>query len=111
MRNFFNYIISFSITHLFFAVFIFFGLGIFTEMNDEQSSFIYLYVLYLCVIATIVQALFFTVISFFYNIAGLVFFITALALELLVSNVQHAHVRARLRLCRCRSRSATTWRA
>ena len=86
MRTFFRYIVSFSITHLFFAVFLLFGLGIFTEMTDELSSFIYLYVLYLCIFATIVQSLFFSLASRFFTIEGLTFFITALAIELLLSN-------------------------
>ena len=86
MRSFFSYIVSFSITHLFFAIFLFFGLGIFTEITEEQSSFIYPYVLYLCIIATLVQSLFFTLLSRFTDIAGVSFFISALVVELIVSN-------------------------
>lgn len=86
MRSFFRYTASFAITHLFFAVFLFFGLGIFTQMDEENTSFIYEYVLWLCVIATIVQALIFSLLSRFFDIAGLSFFIIALVLELLISN-------------------------
>jgi hypothetical protein len=86
MRSFFRYMVFFSITHLFFAVFLFFGLGIFTQAAEEQHPFLYPYILCLCVIATLVQSLVFTSISYFINIAGVSFFITALIVELLVAN-------------------------
>lgn len=86
MRIFFRYIVFFSITHLFFAVFLFFGLGIFTQAAEEQHPFLYPCILWLCVIATLVQSLVFTTISYFIDIAGAGFFITALIVELLVAN-------------------------
>jgi hypothetical protein len=86
MRSFFRYTASFAVTHLFFAVFLFFGLGIFTQMDDDNTSFMYGYVFWLCIIATIIQALIFSLLSLFFDIAGLSFFIIALVLELLISN-------------------------
>lgn len=61
-------------------------MGIFTPMDEENTSFMYVYVGWLCVIATIVQALIFSLLSRFFDIAGLSFFIIALVLELLISN-------------------------
>lgn len=86
MARFIKYFISFSITHLFFAVFIFFGLGIFVDMPDELSSFINLYIVGLSVIATIAQSLIFTILSKFFDIAGITFLIIATGVELLISN-------------------------
>lgn len=86
MRSFFRYVGSFSITHIFFAVFLFFGLGIFTEVTEEQQSVIFPFILYLCIIATLVQSLVFTGIAYFTDLGGVSFFITAVIVELLVAN-------------------------
>jgi len=86
MTGFYRYIISFAITHIFFAVFLFFGLGIFTELPYDEQEFIYPYIFYLCIIGTLFQSLVFTVISHFTEITGISFFITALVVELLVAN-------------------------
>lgn len=87
MTGFYKYIISFSITHIFFAVFLFFGLGIFTDLPYEQQEIIYPCIFYFCIIGTLVQSIVFTIISYFTGIAGISFFITALIVELLVANI------------------------
>ncbi len=86
MRIFFRHTVSFFITHIFFAIFLLFGLGIFTQIAEEQDPFIYMYVLYLCITGTLVQSLIFTVIAHFTDIGGITFFIVALIVELLVAN-------------------------
>jgi len=86
MTGFYRYILSFAVTHIFFAVFLFFGLGIFTDLPYDEQQFIYPYIFYLCIIGTVVQSIVFTAISHFTDIAGVSFFIIALVVELLVAN-------------------------
>lgn len=86
MTSFIKYLISFSITHLFFFIFIFFGLGIFTEIPEEISSFLYLDIAALCIVATLIQATAFAMITRFFEIEGIVFFMVALVIELLIAN-------------------------
>jgi hypothetical protein len=86
MSTFKTFLYSFFITHLFFAVFIFFGLGIFVEMPEEMPGFMYEYIISLFIIATIVQSFFFTIVSKFFNVEGLSFFLIALVAELLIAN-------------------------
>lgn len=87
MTIFFRYILSFSITHVFFALFLFFGLGIFTpQFSEEQQPVLYPYIICLCIVGTLIQSLVFTAISRFTSITSIGFFVVALIVELCVAN-------------------------
>ena len=55
-------------------------------MPDDISSKIYLDIAGLCIVATLFQAFTFTILNKFVEIEGVGFFLTALLVELLVSN-------------------------
>lgn len=77
---------SFSITHLFLGLFLLFGVNIFTHVDETETSKVYEYILVFCFIATLIQAVFFTLADRFADLAGVAYFITALVLELIIAN-------------------------
>lgn len=86
MKSFIANLYSFSITHLFLGVFLFLGLKIMAPDDDPGGSPVYQYIFILCLVGTLVQAMFFTAICRFLLIDGMSHFVIALILELLIAN-------------------------
>ncbi len=88
MARFKTYLYSFAIAHLFFAVFLFFGAGIFANMPGQASPFLNeYYIVVFGVVATLFQTVLFTVLSKLFSINGITFFLVAAGMELLAANI------------------------
>ena len=82
-----RHFVTFLLLHLAFAVILFTGYKLFTDLTMEIFSYLFWFIIIFGLLATLIQSSIFTLISSKVRLNKLSFFITALVIELVLVNV------------------------